>query len=378
LDGRIVAIQIEHDNIITNVMNVYAPTLGPERKAFFDNLWHYKTGDNNIILSGDFNCIENTLLDKVGGNPLSGTVGFDELRDFTEQHNLGDVWRATHPQDLAFMWNTRDFSIHSRLDRWYIPNAELNTATSRIQACTHSDHSLVEIKVDLRDGRKRGKGVWKLNNSILQDKTFQHMVRNFRSFWKRCKDDFYSPAEWWDAAKEHLKRIAIRHSVTKSRNRCRQEAQLRDKLTSIHNELRSDPDRVADIEEQLSRLIQKRLDGAKIRSRATWLEEGGKPTKYFFDLERVKQEHACISKLSTENGEVTSDEHILDTARTFYEQLYRDDPIDNDMQDHFISQLDRRLDERTKSTCEGPVTKEEPFQAARSKARSRPKRTTAP
>ena len=71
LDGRIVAIQIEHDNIITNVMNVYAPTLGPDRKAFFDNLWHYKTGDNNIILSGDFNCIENTLLDKVGGNPLA-------------------------------------------------------------------------------------------------------------------------------------------------------------------------------------------------------------------------------------------------------------------------------------------------------------------
>ncbi|CAB4042078.1 Hypothetical predicted protein [Paramuricea clavata] len=34
-------------------------------------------------------------------------------------------------------------------------------------------------------------------------------------------------------------------------------------------------------------------------------------------------------------------------------------PVDQDIQDHFISQLDRRLDERTKSTCEGPVTKEE-------------------
>ena len=33
--------------------------------------------------------------------------------------------------------------------------------------------------------------------------------------------------------------------------------------------------------------------------------------KYFFNLERAKQEQARISKMSTENGEVTSDEQIL-------------------------------------------------------------------
>ncbi|CAB4012147.1 Hypothetical predicted protein [Paramuricea clavata] len=198
-----------------NVMNVYAPTLGLDRKTFFDSLWHYKTGDNNIILGGDINCIENTLLDKVGGNPLSGTVGFDELRDFTEQHYLGDIWRVNHPQDCTFMWNTSDFSIWSHLDRWYVPDAERNTATSHIQARPHSDHALVDLKVELCDDRKRGKGVWKLNNSILQDETFPHAVRTFWSFWQQCKADFYSPAEWWDAAKEHLKRIAIRHLVTK-------------------------------------------------------------------------------------------------------------------------------------------------------------------
>ena len=359
LDGRIVTIQIEHNNITTNVMNIYAPTLGPDRKTFFENLWHYKTGDSNLILGGDFNCIENTQLDKAGGNPLSGTVGFDELRDFTTRHNLSDVWRVTHPQDLSFTWNTRDFSIRSRLDRWYIPDTELTTATSCIQACPHSDHSVVDLKVNFRDGRKRGKGAWKFNNSTLQDKTFQRAVRAFWTFWKRCKADYHSPAEWWDAAKEHLKRISIRHSVTKSRNRRQQEDQLRDKLTRLHKEIRPDPDRVADVEEQLSRLIQKRLDGAKIRSRATWLEEGEKPTRFFFDLERTKQQQACISKLSTDNGEVTSDEQILNTARTFYEHLYTNDPVDSDIQDDFIRQLDRRLDERTKSTCEGPVTKDE-------------------
>ena len=70
---------------------------------------------------------------------------------------------------------------------------------------------------------------------------------------------------------------------------------------------------------------------------------------------------------------MTSDEQILDTARTFYEQLYRDDPVDQDIQDHFISQLDRRLDKRTKSTCGRPVTKEELMAAVKRKRMHRNK-----
>lgn len=54
-----------------NIVNVYAPTTGQDRKEFFDNLWNYKTGDNNLIIAGDFNCVEEIDKDKLGGNPSS-------------------------------------------------------------------------------------------------------------------------------------------------------------------------------------------------------------------------------------------------------------------------------------------------------------------
>lgn len=127
-------------------MNVYAPTIPRERKSFFTDLWQYKTGETNLFLAGDFNCIENLDLDKFGGNPQSGNFGINELLSFTRDHNLGDSWRITHNNDRIYTWNNRDYSLRSRLDRWYIPVTLCENAITSIRSCVHSDHSAVELK----------------------------------------------------------------------------------------------------------------------------------------------------------------------------------------------------------------------------------------
>ena len=43
---------------------------------------------------------------------------------------------------------------------------------------------------------------------------------------------------------------------------------------------------IQETKEQLTELIRVRLEGVKIRSRASWLEHGEKPTQYFFQLEK--------------------------------------------------------------------------------------------
>ena len=94
-----------------------------------------------------------------------------------------------------------------------------------------------------------------------------------------------------------------------------------------------------------------------MRSRAAWLEDGEKTTKYFFELEHKKQSAACISQLRTENKTITSDNEILETAHAFYQDLYTDEPVDTEMQDKLLDQLGNRLNNREKQTCEGPVTR---------------------
>ena len=43
------------------------------------------------------------------------------------------------------------------------------------------------------------------------------------------------------------------------------------------------------------------------RSKVIWLEQGEKPTKYFFNLEKTNYEKKLIREVKLENGEVTSD-----------------------------------------------------------------------
>ena len=43
------------------------------------------------------------------------------------------------------------------------------------------------------------------------------------------------------------------------------------------------------------------------RSRTRWIENGEKPTKYFFNLEKQNYEKKIITQLKTTDGEIISD-----------------------------------------------------------------------
>ena len=114
----------------------------------------------------------------------------------------------------------KDFSIQTRLDRWYI--LQNLQATSSIRASLYLDCSLAEITVT-PNRRSRGKGIWKLNISLLKEKGFQREIHAFHQFWRGKKENFPSTLEWWDAAKFHDKGIAVKHAVRKSITRQKKE-----------------------------------------------------------------------------------------------------------------------------------------------------------
>lgn len=156
-NGRIIAATIldSANNTYFNVINVYAPTVPRERKDFFDDLWRYKPGDQNLLLVGDFNCVVNPQIDKMGGNPDSGTARIEELTNFVVGNQLVDIWRVTHPQDRTFTWHNKTLTQRSRLDRWYVPEGQ--DIQANIRACPHSDHSVVEISWTLIRARNEEK-----------------------------------------------------------------------------------------------------------------------------------------------------------------------------------------------------------------------------
>ena len=60
-----------------------------------------------------------------------------------------------------------------------------------------------------------------------------------------------------------------------------------------------------------------------IRSRAQWLEEGERPSRYFFNLQRIKAQKSHISSVYDLNGtEVSSQEEIEKAHVDFYSRLF--------------------------------------------------------
>ena len=75
-DGRIIKCLLQIQNQIFQLINIYAPTNPKNKKTFYKELPKFIENENNTILAGDFNMIEDFFLDKLGCNKSSiHTIG---------------------------------------------------------------------------------------------------------------------------------------------------------------------------------------------------------------------------------------------------------------------------------------------------------------
>ena len=64
--------------------------------------------------------------------------------------------------------------------------------------CVFSDHDFVSLDFNLSEIPARGPGVWKFNNSPLQDLGFRDAIRKSINDHLRFQHAFSNTKEWWD------------------------------------------------------------------------------------------------------------------------------------------------------------------------------------
>ena len=70
-------------------------------------------------------------------------------------------------------WFNSDMSIGSRLDSFLVVRELISSLVScEISPCVFSDHDYVTLDVDLSQIFDFGPGVWKFNNSLLEDRVY--------------------------------------------------------------------------------------------------------------------------------------------------------------------------------------------------------------
>ena len=83
--GRTQQSLIEHANRKFNLVNIYAPRTDTDRKNYFITIPAYISSTEENIVGGDFNCISDKKLDKLGGNPLARQTAMTILNTITLQ-----------------------------------------------------------------------------------------------------------------------------------------------------------------------------------------------------------------------------------------------------------------------------------------------------
>ena len=102
------------------------------------------------------------------------------------------------------------------------------------------------------------------------------------------------------------------------------EKQLMTDIEHLEKEYDKNMKTITDKKKELEKIRDHKLMGNIIRSRAKWMDEGEKPTKYFLNLENRHYTNKTIPKLIKEESiEITDQKNILLEIEKFYSTLYK-------------------------------------------------------
>ena len=370
-EGRYLICKMYFEEETFVLVNVYAPNKLNEKKVFLVKLSEILDkmefqGDEKLICAGDWNTILDINLDKSGGTAVSNHSD-TEVKTLIEMLDLIDIWRFRNPNIKRFTYRQKTPLIQTRLDYFLMSNNLYDHISDvDIIPSVWSDHSCITMNLHLLPLQEKGRGFWKFNSMHLQDDTFVTSVIKLIDTLKKNFAFIQDKRVVWELVKYELRNFCMKFGANKrkeingkikdlSESLLIAERKLGDR-TSIETQEKYD-----EIKNELKEIETEQSKGAILRSKAKWIEEGEKPTKYFFDLEKRNYIKKTIRKLKLPDGTVTTNkEEILQIQKSFYETLYASNKHDNtDEIAYFMSTNVSSLSENLKLLCEGPVTVDE-------------------
>ena len=345
-NGCFIIVDAEIRSKRVTLANIYGPSAG-DNETFFVDVFNLvsQIGNELVIMGGDWNCILNPMLDSrnyAHNNPRPRTR--TAILNSMAELDLVDVFRKLYPERRAFSWRRFNSTKQGRLDYFLISHDLLGEVKkAQINPGYRTDHSLVTISIR-KNEFKRDRPFWKFNNSLLKDKLY---VNSIKETIDRVKKQYailiYSPDEisnisardiqfsitdqlFFETLLFEIRGKTISYASYKKKAENEKETTLNDTLKRLENNNQISEEEVAELEgikAELEQLRQKKIEGIAVRCRATWMNEGEKPTRYFCNLENRHYTNKSVSFLEKSNGDIIDDQtEILREVEHFYRSLY--------------------------------------------------------
>ena len=284
--------------------------------------------------------------------------------------NLKDAWRYCNRDKTEYTYiDPSGRNRNSRIDAILLsPFLTNSLTTSCIVQAPSPDHKAVVITLKCNEN-KRGKGFWKLNNSIIDNKDYEEGVRALVNDINLEYGNINNANILWEYIKIRIKLFSIAYSVNLAKSKRTKINILEEKLNEFDNKNVVDNIRDTSLDrsqmkKELDHQYLQRAKGYQVRSRAKWVQEGEKSSAYFLNLEKIRQTNNRIEELKDDSG-VThrSDREILKVIDTYYSNLYSSKHTpESEIEEYFNSihpDAHVKLSNENMTQCEGPISIEE-------------------
>ncbi|KYO18906.1 hypothetical protein Y1Q_0018885 [Alligator mississippiensis] len=157
-----------------------------------------------VMLTGDFNCVI-AEEDRVSGNKGTGMDrSSKQLGQLVCDHGLVDAVKKAQGPGGHFTQVDPAGNTKSRIDFVFLPTGWKAEEAKCTPVC-FSDHSLLTLRIDLGGQLERGRGVWKLNTSLLEDEQTRRSYREHYAGWWTLRELYQNQTEWWASVKERTR-----------------------------------------------------------------------------------------------------------------------------------------------------------------------------
>lgn len=156
----------------------------------------------------------------------------------------------------------------------------------------------MNLIINLCDVFSHGPGLWRLNLELLKDENFYTQVEEIIESHILFQVSFPNIHKWWDFLKTSIKLAAQKFSKSKQRKFNSDKVRATNLLIAAKHALIAGDELAKNsidrLENEIKTIQGIQNEAAKIRSRARWLENGEKPTKYFFKLESSRTQKNTV------------------------------------------------------------------------------------
>ena len=362
--GRLQALEIKMNENELIVINIYGPN--NDDINIFSKLEKFiqENDEKTILIGGDFNTVLDENLDKHNGRTNTHKQCRNKLKHMIDTHNLIDIWREKYPDSRKYTWHSSHKPpIFSRLDYFLVSENVKNFVVS----CDHllsfkSDHCPVLVTLDLSQ-HSRGPGYFKLNNSLLLDITYQEIIKTSINDITNINADA-NPNTLWELIKGTVRNETIKYAARKKKENNELENRLSNDINKLKidltNSLNNDNSQniKSNLDKKISELeslIENKINGSILRSKAIVVEYSESNSKYFANLEKKKYETKLINRLLVNNEILTDQTKILKATEEFYKNLYEKKETKDSAFDLFDNTINK-LNETEADSCDGLLT----------------------